>query len=589
MRSARWLGLVAAIGFGAAAWLTARSGVEASLWPADAVCGVVAAGAGVGPVWEYFTNNGHYMPRTQCMVTAAGESDWAWIWTLLVLNAVVIAGYLRIFVFWRRAYLAEQKEDRNNKLMDLAWVFLLCACCGYISSMVLFFWPAYRLLALMLVPLAAFTWKFAWNLDSFGLALRAKRLERELAESLKRENEELERRVGDATAQLQEARAEAERANEAKSLFLANMSHEIRTPMTSIIGYTDMVLSGGLTEREARECLETVRRNGTHLLGLINDILDLSRVEAGAMELERVACDPAGIARDVCALVRPRAESGGNTVSVEIGEGVPAMVMCDPTRLRQVVTNLAGNAAKFTEGGRIVIRVRAPEPGRLAFEVEDNGPGMTPAQAARCFEVFTQADASVTRRHGGSGLGLSIARNLARAMGGDITVRSEVGVGSVFVAEVAAPPVEEQGEAGEDDAADRVDLTGLRVLLVEDGADNRRLITFQLRRAGAEVVSAVDGLDGLEAGAEAWRSGRGFDVILMDMQMPRLDGMGATRGLRQRGVRTPIIALSAHAMAEDRQAALAAGCDAYHTKPVDFGKLGRAIREHADKADRRAA
>jgi signal transduction histidine kinase/CheY-like chemotaxis protein len=585
MRPARWLSLFAAIGFGAAAWMTARSGVDASRWPADAVCGVVRAG--VGPAWDYFTNYGSYMARTRCMVTAEGGTDWAWVWTLLVLNAVVIAGYLRIFVFWRRAYLAEKTQDRNTKLMDLAWIFLFCAACGYVSSMVLFFWPGYRLLALMLVPLAVFTWRFAWNLDSFGLALRAKRLERELAESLKRENEELERRVGEATAQLREARAEAERANEAKSLFLANMSHEIRTPMTSIIGYTDMVLSGGLSDREAKESLETVRRNGAHLLGLINDILDLSRVEAGAMELERIACDPAGIARDVCGLVRPRAESGGNTVSVEIGAGVPAMMMCDPTRLRQVVTNLAGNAAKFTQGGRIVIRVESAGAGRIAFEVEDNGPGMTPEQAARCFDVFTQADASVTRRHGGSGLGLSIAQNLARAMGGDITVRSEVGVGSVFRAEVAAATAEVRQIEREECGAGDVDLSGLRVLLVEDGADNRRLITFQLRRAGAVVETVADGVEGLEAGTEAWRAGRGFDVILMDMQMPRLDGIGATRALRERGVGTPIIALSAHAMEEDRRSELDAGCDAYHTKPVDFAKLGRAIRGHADA--RRAA
>ncbi len=585
MRPARWLSLFAAIGFGAAAWMTARSGVDASRWPADAVCGVVRAG--VGPAWDYFTNYGSYMARTRCMVTAEGGTDWAWVWTLLVLNAVVIAGYLRIFVFWRRAYLAEKTQDRNTKLMDLAWIFLFCAACGYVSSMVLFFWPAYRLLALMLVPLAVFTWRFAWNLDSFGLALRAKRLERELAESLKRENEELERRVGEATAQLREARAEAERANEAKSLFLANMSHEIRTPMTSIIGYTDMVLSGGLSDREAKESLETVRRNGAHLLGLINDILDLSRVEAGAMELERIACDPAGIARDVCGLVRPRAESNQSVVSVEIGEGVPAMVMCDPTRLRQVVTNLAGNAAKFTQGGRIVIRVESAGAGRIAFEVEDNGPGMTPEQAARCFDVFTQADASVTRRHGGSGLGLSIAQNLARAMGGDITVRSEVGVGSVFRAEVAAATAEVRQIEREECGAGDVDLSGLRVLLVEDGADNRRLITFQLRRAGAAVETAADGVEGLEAGTEAWRAGRGFDVILMDMQMPRLDGIGATRALRERGVGTPIIALSAHAMEEDRRSELDAGCDAYHTKPVDFAKLGRAIRGHADA--RRAA
>ena len=588
MRPGRWLSLIAAVGFGAAAWMTARSGVGGAAWPADAVCGVAAAGAGVGPAWEFFTNYGSYMPRTRCLVNADGGTDWAWVWVLLGLNAVVIAGYLRIFVFWRRAYLAESARDRNTKLMDLAWIFLFCAACGYVSSMVLFFWPAYRLLALMLVPLGVFTWRFAWDLESFGLALRAKRLERELTESLKRENEDLERRVAEATAQLSEARASAERANQAKSRFLANMSHEIRTPLTSVIGYTDMLLCGGLSEDETRESLRTVRRNGAHLLGLINDILDLSRVEAGAMELERVAWDPAVIARDVCGLVRPRAEGNASVVSVEVGAGVPGAVVGDPTRVRQIVTNLAGNAAKFTRGGRVVIRVLAPGEGRIAFEVEDDGPGMTPEQATRCFDEFSQGDASVTRRHGGSGLGLSIARNLARAMGGDISVQSEPGVGSVFRAEFDAPAAgADTAGRCEDDGACVADLAGLRVLLVEDGADNRRLITFRLTRAGAAVECAEDGLEGVRAAAEAWDAGAGFDLILMDMQMPRLDGLGATGALRERGVRTPIIALSAHAMEDDRRAAIEAGCDDYHTKPVDFVRLGRAM--DALRGGRRAA
>jgi signal transduction histidine kinase/CheY-like chemotaxis protein len=584
------------------AWGVVRSGSSTGgvLWGADARCVPAAlAAAGWWERMDFFTNFGSYMPRTRCMVTQNGETDWAWVWLLFGLNAVVIAGYLRIFRFWRKAFLAEEHRDRNNKLMDLAWIFLLCACCGYVSSMVLFFWPGYRLLALMLVPLAFFTWRFAWNLESFRLALSAKRLERELRESLMLRNEELERLVAVATEEAIQAKLEAERANEAKSAFLANMSHEIRTPMTAIIGYTDLMLDHPVDEAERREHLETVRRNGRHLLGLINDILDLSKVEAGKFEVESVPCDPIDIVGHVRGLLAPRAAGKGIGLDLTIAPDAPARVMSDPNRLQQVVTNLVGNAVKFTERGGVTVEIghgpMGPAPaGTLVIRVRDTGIGMTPEQAAKCFRPFAQADASIARKFGGTGLGLAISRRLARQLGGDIAVESEPGVGTTFTlwvdageAGLAAPagmlPGADMELAGPDQ---RECLRGARVLVAEDGPDNQRLIRFHLERSGAAVTIVENG----QLAVDVLTDGRhvGFDLVIMDLQMPVLDGLGAARELRQRGVTVPIVALTASAMGPDSARSIEAGCDAHCTKPLNLDDLfetcGRLIHHRREAA-----
>ena len=793
--------------------------------------GGVAAAAVVGPsqtgigVLDFFTGGGSYMPRLHCLSTPEGKTDWPWVVAILVLSAGVIASYGKIFIFWMRSYFAEQVRDRNSKLFDLAIMFLLCATCGYAMSMLMFAWPGYRLLAILLVVLNVFSWKFCYNLAPFQVALAAKRLERELRETLESRAEELEKLVATRTAAndrlaqiaqrttsaviitdplgriewvnagfsrvtgytLEEvvgktpgsflqgpktdravttrmseairgghaigvelvnytksgteyivsveieplcdaagvltgfmaietdvtvqraaeegtrraremlartsamasvggweldvasgavtwsdevyrihsvplgtpmtvesvlalyppgerekkaeifragieesrfwdvelrridaagnnmwlrscgeavwengkavrlraavqditvqhvAQASAEAASRTKSEFLANMSHEIRTPLTAILGFADLLREDGdtsLAPSRRLETIDTIKNAGSHLLTIINDILDLSKIEADKMTVETVRTALVEVLCDVRGMMRQRAADKGVTLSVELGSPLPEFIMADPTRLRQILMNLVGNAAKFTERGGIVVRAKVGSESsmRLIVEVEDTGPGMTAEQAARLFAPFSQADSTVTRHHGGTGLGLTISRRLANLMGGDVTlVRTAVGEGSCFRLDVpltasadarlitAIKPVAAVRPA---DVVANKALNG-RILLAEDGKDNQRLLTFHLRKAGAEVDIADNGRIGLEMLEAAAARGAPYDVLLTDMQMPEMDGYTLARTLRSRGWTMPIIALTAHAMAEDRAKCVAAGCDDYASKPID--------------------
>jgi PAS domain S-box-containing protein len=412
----------------------------------------------------------------------------------------------------------------------------------------------------------------------------------------------------------------AEAANEAKSVFIANMSHELRTPMTAILGFADVLLdaphqSHSAAERE--EAVRTIRRNGEHLLTIMNDILDLSKIEAGRMDMERVPTPLAPLIAEVVAMMRGKAAAAGLTFRVRHAGPVPETVQTAPARLRQILINLLGNAIKFTERGEVTMAVSlrdtqtAP---RLCFDVVDTGIGMTADQVERLFQPFMQADSSMSRRFGGTGLGLSISRRFATMLGGDVTVvASQPGQGSHFRATVATGPLSgvplrEAGDADEeydpppaapdgaaDDAARATQapaadprpaaqgdapLSGCRVLVAEDGPDNQRLIALLLRKAGAEVHVVDNGERAAEAALAARDAGAPFDVVLMDMQMPVLDGYGATALLRQRSYRQPIVALTAHAMASDRERCLQAGCDDYAVKPIDRAALVAVIRKH---------
>jgi PAS domain S-box-containing protein len=407
------------------------------------------------------------------------------------------------------------------------------------------------------------------------------------------------------------AKHQAEAANRAKSEFLANMSHEIRTPMTAILGFSEILLEnaeGG----PVQEAAAIIKRNGQHLLEIINDILDLSKIEAGRLRIERLPCSLPALIDEVISLMRVRAEAKGLTLTAEYAGPIPEHIQTDPTRLRQVLVNLVGNAVKFTETGsvRMVVRHRpehAPAP-VLEIDVIDTGIGLEAEQLGRLFTPFMQADASTTRKYGGTGLGLAISKRLLGMLGGEISVTSRPGQGSTFTLRL---PVEYPPPAVADEslnrvpngprAAERIAITnqtargalpprlkqkgaleGCRVLLVEDCPDNQRLIATILRRAGASVELANNGREAIDRllqdqGAEA----EPFGVVLMDMQMPVMDGYQATARLRDAGYSGAIVALTAHAMADDRLRCLSAGCDDYLIKPVQREALVATVAQHA--------
>jgi CheY-like chemotaxis protein len=375
------------------------------------------------------------------------------------------------------------------------------------------------------------------------------------------------------------ARDRAESAAVARSAFLASMSHEIRTPMTAILGYADLLLERTAESREQREYVETIRSSGEHLLGLLDDVLDLSKLEAGQVSVESIDFDCVALAEEVVRLFRPRAESKGLSIGVDAQEE-SIVVRTDPTRVRQVLMNLVGNAIKFTDRGGIGIRVERGETigprSMVRISVVDSGIGMSREQQAQIFEPFRQGSTCTTRRYGGTGLGLAICRRLADLLAGDLRVESTIDKGSTFVLEILPeagdPASVEQPRPAARKPADEPRLSG-RVLLVEDAAVNRRLFRTLLDRLGLEVAEATDGAEGVEAADEARRDGRPFRLILMDLEMPIMDGLDATRRIRARGHTAPIVALTAHAMAGDRERCLEAGCDDYLAKPVDRQRL----------------
>jgi PAS domain S-box-containing protein len=392
-----------------------------------------------------------------------------------------------------------------------------------------------------------------------------------------------------AERELAKAKDDAEAANRSKSEFLANMSHEIRTPMSAILGFADMLVDNHKDETGRIECVKIIQRNALHLLELINEILDLSKIEALQMKVERIACDIPVLLSEIISLMRPRALEKGLMFELNFQGPIPRLIQTDPMRLRQILVNLLGNAIKFTKTGGIQMRIRDQGAGgdsiTLCVDVIDTGIGMAPEVLARLFQPFTQGDESITRKFGGTGLGLTISRQLAELLHGTLSVTSKAGIGSTFTMEIDGGPsagvqmLKDLAEATlprqtGDTAHHKIVLKG-RILLVEDGHDNQRLLRMQLGDAGAMVVSAADGQIAIELATT-----QPFDLILMDMQMPVMDGYAATAELRRRGLKTPIIALTAYAMAEDRAKCLAIGCDDYLSKPVNEEILLKTVNQH---------
>jgi two-component system, sensor histidine kinase len=403
-----------------------------------------------------------------------------------------------------------------------------------------------------------------------------------------RQMRQLEQRraaLEELAARLRAARRDAEAASDAKSMFLANMSHEIRTPFHGLMGMLSLLRETGLTPRQT-DYLRTATESADHLLAILNDILDMSQLESGRMTLAPAPADLRRVLRDVEALMRPQAHAKHLALHIGADPSVPERVLADATRVKQVLFNLLSNAIKFSDHGAVALDVRQRDGStglpELEFTVGDTGIGMDEQTLAALFHRFVQGDGSRLRRHGGTGLGLEISRNLARLMGGDITVQSKVGEGSVFtfrapLAAIDDAPAQPRAAVAEGQLPNRP----LQVLVAEDHPVNRQYMAALLESLGHQARFAANGQEAVEA-VRHRHGGRSFDIVLMDLHMPVLDGVGATRAIRAlsdpAAATVPIVALTADAFSETRDRCLVAGMNDFLTKPVSPQKLAASLR-----------
>lgn len=379
------------------------------------------------------------------------------------------------------------------------------------------------------------------------------------------------------------AKIVAERASLAKSRFLAQMSHEIRSPMDAILGYTQILIDDELIKQgDNRNLLERIKVNGDHLMHIIDDILDLSKFEAGKLSIENARFSPIALVNEVMQSFYPIAEAKKLQLHLEFNATVPREIFSDASRLKQILFNLIGNALKFTEKGSVLVEIKNRDP-YLDFVITDSGVGLSEEQISRLFQPFEQADTSINRKFGGTGLGLVLSRHLAEALGGELSLSSAgTDTGAKFTFSIAktglsSSTVNTHSMETKDGAV--IDLNGIRVLLAEDSPDGAAIVSRLLTRARAKVSVAGNGFEALEK-----LRAQEFDLVLMDVQMPGMDGLEATRILREEGFAKPIIALTAHALPEEKIRSAVAGCNAHLTKPVDKNILLRAIKQFTSKS-----
>ena len=374
---------------------------------------------------------------------------------------------------------------------------------------------------------------------------------------------------------------ELKKASQTKSDFLANMSHEIRTPLGAMLGFAQLMQDPLQTANERNDCISTILRNGRQLGRVINEILDLSKIESDKMEIEAIEFSIYELVEGVAALLNLQALEKGLSFKISFGENIPEHLISDPTRLRQILFNIIGNAIKFTSSGcvKVLVQVRPDRPEILEFVVEDTGKGLTDEQRQRLFKPFMQADNSVTREFGGTGLGLLLSKRLAQAMGGDVIItESKLGHGSTFLIQIATGNSQHKTptyfnrshvtDSQQNSEPAEVDLSSFNILVVDDSPDNRILIRRFLIAAGATVDCAADGGEGVQKACSSM-----YDAVLMDIQMPKTDGFAALRALLAKNYHSPIFALTAHAMKGDREKCLAAGFTDHLVKPINRDEL----------------
>ena len=386
---------------------------------------------------------------------------------------------------------------------------------------------------------------------------------------------------------------ELESATQSKSLFLANMSHEIRTPLTAIIGFSEILLDENTQLEERISSINTIIRNGNHLLHLINEILDLSKIEANKLEVERIEIPVTQLMQEVQSLIDLQARTKGLEFTINYDLPIPEFILSDPVRIKQILINLCNNAIKFTAEGKVNVQLSYTSSKHiLQFQIQDTGIGMTEDQVEKLFAPFSQADASTTRKYGGTGLGLHLSKQLAEKLGGELTVTSSSGKGSCFTLTLhtdnlqGAPLLKEIPiETIVSDTLTNSDISGTgKVLLAEDNPDNQRLISMYLSKFGADVSIAENGEVAVNMALQG-----DFDLVLMDMQMPVMDGILATRNLREQGYKKPIVSLTANTMKEDQKKCIDAGCNEFVSKPINKIKFYEILSKYLNKPEEKPA